>query len=45
MEYRFNDWNVELIQEPNKLLEKIKQFDLKERKLKVSILLGIVMML
>lgn len=40
MEYHFNDWNVELIQEPNKLLERIKEFNLKGKKIKSINIIG-----
>ena len=29
MQYNFNNWNVDLIQEPNKLLKKLTEFNLK----------------
>ena len=32
MEYSFSKWDVELIQDPNKLLDKLKSFNLKNKK-------------
>lgn len=35
MEYDFNKWDEKLIEEPNELLETLKTFNLKYKKLKV----------
>lgn len=43
MEYKFNEWHVELIQEPNKLLKKLKNLNIKGKKLRKLILLYIAM--
>ncbi len=34
MQYNFNEWNVDLIQEPNELLKKLKEFNLKGKIIK-----------
>lgn len=36
MRYDFNNWNVELIQEPNKLLKKLTEFNLKDKRINNS---------
>lgn len=40
MEYDFNKWDVKLIQEPNELLETLKTFNLKYKKIKSIQLIG-----
>lgn len=40
MQYNFNNWNVDLIQEPNKLLKKLTEFNLKGKKIKSIRIVG-----
>lgn len=40
MEYKFNDWNFELIQELNLLLNKLKELNLKGRTIKSVNIVG-----
>lgn len=41
MEFKFSNWNVDLIQEPNALMKKIKSFKLKGRKIKSIRIVGL----